>query len=83
VTDAQFASFQRLQVSLLRGRLVLNVALRSPQLKEVPSKQWGGKEPVVWLEEHLRLDFADGPEIPRRSYGSAWTATTTRRSRRS
>jgi polysaccharide biosynthesis transport protein len=57
-----FNTFKQTQVSLVRSRLVLNVALRSPKvanlriLETVPDH-------VEWLEREVRVNFGSSPEI--------------------
>jgi polysaccharide biosynthesis transport protein len=55
---------QRTQLAMLRSRLVLNSALRDPnvvQLKEVNAKP----DPLLWMEKEIQADFSIAPEILR------------------
>jgi hypothetical protein len=69
-TSTDFESFQRTQVALIRSRLVLNAALGNPKVQKLnldavrkgPSPVEG---PVEWLEKEIKVEFPDGPEIPR------------------
>jgi hypothetical protein len=65
LTDAVFDGFRQAQVSHLKGQPVLHAALRDPKVKDLPQQPWGKVEPVAWLEEHLRVDFPEGPEVMR------------------
>ncbi|MCI0379611.1 MAG: polysaccharide biosynthesis tyrosine autokinase [Gemmataceae bacterium] len=57
-----FANYQRSQLALVRSRLVLNAALRDPEVAglEIVQKQ---VNPVEWLEKELVVDFTLGAEI--------------------
>ncbi|MCI0740948.1 MAG: polysaccharide biosynthesis tyrosine autokinase, partial [Gemmataceae bacterium] len=59
---ADFANYQRSQLALVRSRLVLNAALRDPEVAglEIVQKQ---VNPVEWLEKELIVDVSIGPEI--------------------
>jgi hypothetical protein len=52
------------QEALLRSRLVLYAALRTPEVTALPSIAQLS-DPVVWLEERLQIDFPTAPEIMR------------------
>jgi capsular exopolysaccharide synthesis family protein len=67
------ASHQRTQVAMIKSRLVLNSALRDPEvarLKVVESRV----EPVEWLEKEVQVDFSVAPEILRISMSDHTTA---------
>jgi capsular exopolysaccharide synthesis family protein len=55
---------QRNQVALTKSRLVLNSALRDPDVAELSilAKQ---PDPVEWLEKEVQVDFSVAPEILR------------------
>jgi succinoglycan biosynthesis transport protein ExoP len=57
-----FANSQRSQLTLVKSRLVLEEALRIPEVAELSlvRKQ---EKPVEWLEKQLQVDFTQGPEI--------------------
>jgi RNA polymerase sigma factor (sigma-70 family) len=63
-TDSEFANFQKTQAALLKSRLVLNTALRRPQIAglQVVRNQ---KDGVEWLETNLKVDFRLSPELMR------------------
>jgi capsular exopolysaccharide synthesis family protein len=63
---ADFLNFQRTQVAILRGRPVLYDALRKPKVKPLNLEAVAKNVlPVEWLEKELRVEFPDGPELPR------------------
>ncbi len=57
-----FSSYQRTQIALVKSRLVLNAALRSPKVAdlEVVRKH---SNPAEWLETAIKADFSVAPEI--------------------
>jgi capsular exopolysaccharide synthesis family protein len=59
-----FNNYQRVQVALVRSRLVLNAALNDPTVQKLPIvlRQ---DEPVMWLEKEVGADFSIAPEIMR------------------
>ncbi len=59
-----FATYQRTQSALIKSRHVLNTALRKPEVAELRSVR-EQLDPIVWLENQLRIDYAGGPEILR------------------
>ncbi|MFM9961954.1 MAG: polysaccharide biosynthesis tyrosine autokinase [Planctomycetaceae bacterium] len=63
-TNADFATYRRTQMALLKSRFVINAALRKPNiaaLAMVRKQQF----PVQWLEDSLVVDAYDSPEILR------------------
>jgi capsular exopolysaccharide synthesis family protein len=67
-----FQTFQRRQVALIKSRKVLDAALQRPEIAPV----WQDNvidqlHPVEWLEKNLKVDFPEGPEIPRISLAHA------------
>ena len=61
-----FGSFQRTQLALLRGRMVLNAALANPKVRQLNLDAVRKKlSAVEWLEKEIKVDFPDGPELPR------------------
>jgi hypothetical protein len=63
---------QRTQAALAKSRLVLNSALRDPEVANLPliaSKV----DPVEWLEKEVQVDFSIAPEIMRIRMGGAET----------
>ncbi len=64
--DIDFARFQRTQFALLRSRPVLNAALRNPRVKEINlNALTKGANPAEWLEDQIRVETSDDPELPR------------------
>jgi hypothetical protein len=64
--DIDFVSFQRTQFALFKSRPILEAALRDPRVQ--PLDLHGltkGRNPVDWLEEEVRVQMPDGPELPR------------------
>ena len=61
-TQSDYGTFQRTQVAMIKSRLVLNAALRQPDLGklEVVRRQ---VDPVDWLEEGTKVNFPGGSEI--------------------
>ncbi len=59
---SEFANYQRSQVALMRSRLVLNAALRTPAVASLPIVQEQAS-PIEWLEKEIRVEFANGPEL--------------------
>jgi hypothetical protein len=55
---------QRTQVALVKSRLVLNVALRDPEVARL-SMVAGHLDPVEWLEGQVVADFSHAPEVLR------------------
>ncbi len=62
--NGDLQNHQRTQVALLRSRLVLNRALRDPQVAKLSIVQQQ-IEPVEWLEKEVEGDFSVAPEILR------------------
>ena len=60
--SVDFETFKRGQVGLIKSRIVLNAALRSPKvanlaiLSEIP-------QPMEWLEKEVKVNFLAGPEL--------------------
>jgi len=61
-----FAAFHQTQVALMKGRMVLNAALRNPKVLEL-NLQAVTKSitPVEWLEKEIRVTTPEGLELPR------------------
>lgn len=59
-----FQSYQRTQVALVKSRLVLNTALRDPEVAALPVIRQP-IDPVTWLQKELLVDFTTAPEILR------------------
>jgi capsular exopolysaccharide synthesis family protein len=59
-----FLNYQRAQAALVKSRLVLNAALRQPQVAELALVR-AQDNPVEWLEKHLQADYKLAPEILR------------------
>jgi capsular exopolysaccharide synthesis family protein len=59
-----FASYQRSQVALIKGRMVIQAALKDPAvaaLRSVQQQRYASE----WLQKRLEVDFTIGPEILR------------------
>lgn len=61
-----FQYFQRTQLVLVRSRMVLNAALRQPEVADLAMLR-EHPDPVPWLEKELKADYALAPEILRLS----------------
>ena len=57
-----FGNYQRSQLVLAKSRLVLNAALRNPEVAALPLIR-DKVDPIEWLEKKILVDFAAGPEI--------------------
>ncbi len=62
--QSNFQSYQRTQVALVKSRLVLNAALRSPAVAGFSIIR-DSIDPVAWLQKELVVDFSVAPEILR------------------
>src|SRR5262249_27638157 len=63
---ADSQAFLREQVGYLKSKLVLNAALSMPKVVEAkPSVIRDHTHPVDWLAVQVKVDFPDGPQIPR------------------
>lgn len=56
------ASHQQTQKAMCRSRLVLNSALRDPEVANLPLIL-DQIEPVAWLEKEIQVDFSIAPDI--------------------
>ncbi len=58
----EFLTYQRTQAQQIKSRFVLNKALTRDDVKKlrVVNKQ---PDPLVWLEEELKVDFQEGSEL--------------------
>jgi capsular exopolysaccharide synthesis family protein len=64
----EFQTYLREQVAYLKSRLVLNAALsRKEVLEAKPSVIRDHTHPVDWLALHVKVDFPEGPQMPRLS----------------
>jgi polysaccharide biosynthesis transport protein len=62
----EFTAFQQTQVALMKGRMVLNAALRNPKVLELNLQAvTKGVSPVEWLEKEIRITTPEGLELPR------------------
>lgn len=59
-----FANYQRTQAALVKSRLVINAALRKPEVAELAEVR-DRVDPVGWLEKGLKVDTNLGPELLR------------------
>jgi hypothetical protein len=61
-----FPSFQRTQFALLRSPIALDAVFRDPNVQQLDLRGvTKGVSPVEWLEREIRIEFPDGPELPR------------------
>ncbi len=65
-----FLAYQRTQATMVKGRLVLQAALRRPEVAELREIRAQG-DPVQWLGENIVVDSTLGPEIMRVSLAGA------------
>jgi succinoglycan biosynthesis transport protein ExoP len=61
-TDVDFSIFQKSQAALVKHRIVLARALRSPDVSGLSIFRG---DPVDWLENNLQVDFGASPEFMR------------------
>lgn len=61
---ADFATYRRTQMTLIKSHFVLNAALRKSNVAGLSSVQ-EQQFPLVWLERQLQVDSYDSPEIVR------------------
>ncbi len=66
---AEFSSFEDTQMAIIKGQMVLNAALRQPQVAHLKELQ-KARDPVEWLEQQIHIDFPNGREILRLSISS-------------
>ncbi|MBI3408494.1 MAG: polysaccharide biosynthesis tyrosine autokinase [Planctomycetes bacterium] len=59
---ADFTSYQRSQVAMIKSRLVLNRVLKDHEVANL-SLIKAHAEPTEWLEKNLQVDFALAPDI--------------------
>ncbi len=63
-TNADFGTYRRTQMALIKSRFVVNAALRKPNIAALATVRKQAF-PVQWLEESLVVDAYDSPEILR------------------
>src|SRR5262249_45834538 len=75
-----FEMYQRMQVAMVRSRLVFMTALNDPQVADLPIVK-EKPDPVTWLEGEIWADFEPGPEIMRigmsGTMGTTWSRSLT------
>ena len=54
--------YKRMQVLIVKDRLLLNAAIRNPKVADLDSIREKA-DPVAWLEKTLQVDFNKGPEL--------------------
>ncbi len=59
-----FSNYQRVQIALVKSRLVLNTALRDAKVEKLALVQQQ-EDQVAWLEKEIQADFSTAPEILR------------------
>ncbi|HXG11627.1 MAG TPA: polysaccharide biosynthesis tyrosine autokinase [Gemmataceae bacterium] len=62
VNPQDYGVFQRTQMAMVKSRLVLNAALKQPQVADLPIIR-NQAEPIEWLEKEVRADYSTGPEF--------------------
>ncbi len=62
----EFSTFEDTQMAIIKGQMVLNAALRQPQVAHLPELH-KATDPVDWLEKQIHIDFPNGREILRLS----------------
>jgi len=60
--QADARAYQRTQVTIVRSRLVLEGALRKPEVERLPTVR-RESDAAEWLEKELQVDFPSGSEI--------------------
>jgi hypothetical protein len=60
----EYRAFQRMQMALIKGRLLLTRALRPRQISEL-SMFRDLNDPIAWLEENVKVDFDQSPDVMR------------------
>jgi polysaccharide biosynthesis transport protein len=55
MSPEEFADFLELQIALLKSRLILNGALKAPEVANLPTVKQQ-KDPAEWLEQRLKVD---------------------------
>jgi capsular exopolysaccharide synthesis family protein len=58
-----FLSYKKTQIALVKSRIVLNKALRDPQVANLKMIRQHPLDPVEWLEGQLQVDYSTGPDI--------------------
>jgi capsular exopolysaccharide synthesis family protein len=61
--SADFSTYQRTQLAMVKSRFVLNAALREKAGKQAMLRN--KDNPVDWLEKELKADYAIAPEVLR------------------
>jgi capsular exopolysaccharide synthesis family protein len=63
---SEFTVYQQTQLALMKGRMVMNLALNNPKVKALNLEAiTTSLAPVDWLEKEIRVTTPDGPELPR------------------
>jgi polysaccharide biosynthesis transport protein len=65
----EFATFEDTQMAIIKSQMVLNAALRQPQVGRLEEVRKAA-DPVAWLEKEIRIDYPNGREILRLSVDS-------------
>jgi hypothetical protein len=64
--EVDFDQFQRQQFALLRSRTVVDAVFRDEKVRQLDlNALTKGGNPADWLEGQIRIEFPDGPELPR------------------
>src|SRR5262249_4437826 len=62
--EDDFDDYRRTQAALVKSRFVLNAALRDPKVAHLASLR-AKSDPLEWMADQVRVDFAPGPTIMR------------------
>lgn len=58
----EFATYLKTQAARIKGRYVLNAALKADGIKRLPLVA-AQSDPIAWLDEELKVEFTDNSEI--------------------
>jgi capsular exopolysaccharide synthesis family protein len=64
VEPVDFRTFQSIQMSAVKRRVVLNSALREPKVAQLAIVR-EQQDPLDWLAKEIQVDFSSGPETMR------------------
>jgi hypothetical protein len=62
--ERRWERYRHAQAAMVKSRLVLNVALRTPGVKDLAVIK-GADDPIDWLQKNLQVSFQDGEEFMR------------------
>ena len=61
-TRADFQTYQRTQIALIKSRFILAAVLRDPKVATLPTVRQQ-EEPLEWLEKALKIEFSGQSEL--------------------